>query len=81
MTISTVAYKTGVMWRPLSSQIVIGILHVHSWQIATDYDIHQRELATINKVHDYSMIDGNVVSLITTRATLKSVKEVYLGVC
>ncbi|KXN91885.1 hypothetical protein AN958_11187 [Leucoagaricus sp. SymC.cos] len=48
-------------------QNVIGILQVHSWQIAVDYNIQQRELAYMDKRHDYSTLNGNTILLIMTK--------------
>ncbi|KAJ3560708.1 hypothetical protein NP233_g10660 [Leucocoprinus birnbaumii] len=56
-------------------QNVIGISQTHSWQVAVEYDIQQRELAFMDKAHDYSSVDGNALSIIATKITLQSVKE------
>ncbi|KXN87116.1 hypothetical protein AN958_09204 [Leucoagaricus sp. SymC.cos] len=56
-------------------QNVIGILQTHSWQIAVDYDIQQRELAYMDKRHDYTTLDGNTISLIATKAALQAMRE------
>ncbi|KXN80965.1 hypothetical protein AN958_06528 [Leucoagaricus sp. SymC.cos] len=61
-------------------QNVIGVSQMHSWQIAVDYDIQQRELACIDKRHNYSTLDGNTILLITTKATLQSMEDLQVVV-
>ncbi|KXN90722.1 hypothetical protein AN958_03664, partial [Leucoagaricus sp. SymC.cos] len=56
-------------------QNIIGISQTHSWQIAVDYDIQQRELAYMDKRHDYTTLNGNTILLIATKVALQAMRE------
>lgn len=52
--------------------VVLGIASRWSWAIAVEYDIEQRELAFMDKSHDYSTIDNTSVAAIFSKQTLQS---------
>jgi hypothetical protein len=48
-------------------RVVMDLRRSHSWEIAMDYDIQQRELAALNPAHDLSGLDTAALTVIATR--------------
>ena len=47
-------------------RIVTELVHSHSWPIAIEYDIKQRELAALHPEHDLASLDEKCLTLIST---------------
>lgn len=53
-------------------QLVLNLAARFGWAVAVEYDIEQRELAYIDKSHDYSTIDPTAVAAIVSRQALQA---------
>lgn len=49
--------------------IVMNIARLHNWAITVEYDVSQRELASLNPTHDLSSMDATTLTIIATRPT------------
>ncbi|KAF8220302.1 hypothetical protein L208DRAFT_1334725, partial [Tricholoma matsutake] len=47
-------------------KLVMDLGHSHTWDIAMEYDIQQREVAALNPSHDLSSLDMAALTLIAT---------------
>jgi hypothetical protein len=48
-------------------RVVLDIARLHSWSVAVEYDIQQREIASYHLTHDVSAMDVQAFALITAR--------------
>lgn len=53
-------------------QAVTNIAHWHTWQVAVDYDIYQRNLAADNHSHNLTGVDHTALTLVVGKAVLSS---------
>jgi len=54
----------------LHHHIVSDLARTHSWAIAVEYDIRQRELVAMHPAHDLSLLDEKCLTLVSTSMIL-----------
>ena len=55
----------------LHHKVVMDLGRTHSWEVAVEYDIQQRELSVLNPMHDLSSLDATALTVIVTCMTIQ----------
>ena len=57
-------------------KLVMDLGHSHSWEIAMEYDVQQREVVALNPSHDLGSLDMAMLTLVATRPVVHHVNLV-----
>ncbi|KAF8577821.1 hypothetical protein K439DRAFT_1621790 [Ramaria rubella] len=61
------------------SSLLMELARLHSWDVAMEYDIQQREAVARNPTYDLAMLDTTALTLIATRIALKLTATLLLS--